>query len=114
MTTEFAVNDVCCAALELSKSMWFCAFAPPESGRASVHRMRAGDVDPPDQRFGGRACASDAGQVSFARYRALLRDWLRRVLACAIANCPRYLHDRVRPGELSQATSRSGSQDRSA
>ena len=45
MTTEFAVNDVCCVALELSKSTWVCAFAPPESGRASVHRMRAGDVD---------------------------------------------------------------------
>jgi len=27
MTTEFAVNDVCCVALELSKSTWFCAFA---------------------------------------------------------------------------------------
>ena len=45
MTTEFAINDVCCVALELSKSTWVCAFAPPESGRASVHRMRAGDVD---------------------------------------------------------------------
>ena len=45
MTTQFAVNDVCCVALELSKSTWVCAFAPPESGRASVHRMRAGDVD---------------------------------------------------------------------
>ena len=45
MTTEFAVNDVCCVALELSKSTWVCAFAPPEGGRASVHRMRAGDVD---------------------------------------------------------------------
>ena len=45
MTTQLAVNDVCCVALELSKSTWVCAFAPPESGRASVHRMRAGDVD---------------------------------------------------------------------
>ena len=35
----------CCVALELSKSTWVCAFALPESGRASVHRMRAGDVD---------------------------------------------------------------------
>ena len=45
MTTHFAVIDVCCVALELSKSTWVCAFAPPESGRASVHKMRAGDVD---------------------------------------------------------------------
>jgi transposase len=45
MTTSFAVNDVCCVALELSKSTWVCAFAPPENGRASVHRMSAGDVD---------------------------------------------------------------------
>ncbi len=26
MTTHFAVNDVCCVALELSKSTWVCAF----------------------------------------------------------------------------------------
>jgi transposase len=45
MTTHFAANDVCCVALELSKSTWVCAFAPPESGRASVHKMRACDVD---------------------------------------------------------------------
>jgi transposase len=45
MTTHFAVNDVCCVALELSKSTWVCAFAPPESGRASVQKMRAGDVN---------------------------------------------------------------------
>jgi transposase len=45
MTTHFAVIDVCCVALELSKSTWVCAFAPPESGRASVHKMRACDVD---------------------------------------------------------------------
>jgi len=30
MTTQLAVNDVCCVALELSKSTWVCAFAPPE------------------------------------------------------------------------------------
>jgi hypothetical protein len=35
MTTKFAVNDVCCVTLELSKTTWVCAFAPPESGRAS-------------------------------------------------------------------------------
>jgi transposase len=45
MTTQFAVNDVCCVALELSKSTWVCAFAPPDGGRASIHRMSAGDVD---------------------------------------------------------------------
>jgi transposase len=45
MTTHFAVNDVCCVALELGKSTWVCAFAPPESGRASVDKMGAGDVD---------------------------------------------------------------------
>ncbi len=45
MTISFAVNDVCCVALELSKSTWVCAFAPPENGRASVHRVSAGDVD---------------------------------------------------------------------
>ena len=29
MTNHFAVNDVCCVALELSKSTWVCAFASP-------------------------------------------------------------------------------------
>jgi hypothetical protein len=33
MTTQFAVNDVCCVALELSKSTWVCAFAPPDETR---------------------------------------------------------------------------------
>lgn len=45
MTNHFAVNDVCCVALELSKSTWVWAFASPEIGRASVHKMRACDAD---------------------------------------------------------------------
>ena len=45
MTPQFAANDVCCVALELSKSAWVCAFAPPENGRASVHKMSACNVD---------------------------------------------------------------------
>ena len=53
MTTQLAVNDVCCVALELSKSTWVCAFAPPESGRASVH-------------FGDWPRASYAGRMACA------------------------------------------------
>jgi transposase len=44
MNTSDARN-VCCVALELSQSTWVCAFSPPNGGRTSVHRMRAGDAD---------------------------------------------------------------------
>ena len=43
MNTSDARN-VCCVALELSQSTWVCAFSPPNGGRTSVHRMRAGDA----------------------------------------------------------------------
>jgi len=29
MTNQIDVRDVCCVALELSKTSWVCAFAPP-------------------------------------------------------------------------------------
>ena len=45
MTTAADLRDICCAALELSKTGWACAFAAPGEGRASVHRMRAGDTE---------------------------------------------------------------------
>ena len=44
MTTENNLRDVCCVAIELSKSSWVCAVLPPEDSRASIHRMKAGDV----------------------------------------------------------------------
>jgi len=45
MTTAADLRDVCCAALELSKTGWVCAFTAPGEGRASLHRMKAGDTD---------------------------------------------------------------------
>src|ERR1700730_8138357 len=36
-------QDICCVALELSQSKWLCAFAPPESGKAILHTIKAGD-----------------------------------------------------------------------
>ena len=39
------VTSTCCVALELSKTSWVVAFAPPGDGKASVHKIRAGDVD---------------------------------------------------------------------
>jgi transposase len=45
MTTTIETRDVCCVALELSKTSWVCAFAAPGDGKATVHKIKAGDVD---------------------------------------------------------------------
>jgi transposase len=40
------VANVCCAAIELSKSSWVIAFSPPAGGgRASVHQIDANDIN---------------------------------------------------------------------
>ena len=44
MTTTIDTREVCCAALELSKSSWVFAFAAPD-GQTTVHKIRARDVD---------------------------------------------------------------------
>jgi transposase len=38
-------DDVCCAALELSKANWVCAFSAPGDGNAVIHKIKAGDTD---------------------------------------------------------------------
>ena len=45
MTTTIDTGDVCCAALELSKTSWVCAFAVPGDSQAIVHKIKASDVD---------------------------------------------------------------------
>ena len=45
MTTNIDTGDVCCTALELSKTSWVCAFAAPGDSQAIVHKIKAGDVD---------------------------------------------------------------------
>jgi transposase len=45
MTITADLREICCAALELSKTGWVCAFAPPGQVRVSVHRMKAGDTE---------------------------------------------------------------------
>jgi transposase len=45
MTTTIDTGDICCVALELSKTNWVCAFAVPGNGQASVHKIKASDVD---------------------------------------------------------------------
>jgi len=44
MTNQIDVRDVCCVALELSKTSWVCAFAPPGDCKAVVHKIKAGEV----------------------------------------------------------------------
>ena len=114
MTTHFAVNDVCCVALELSKSTWVCAFAPPESGRASVHKMRAGDVDrllSILETGWARAMRDVSCSLEIVLCYEVGYDgfWLARLLMARgiRTGC-------IRPGELSQTTPGSARQDRSA
>lgn len=45
MTAAIDVQNVCCAALELSKSSWLCAFVAPDDEKAGVHKVPARDVD---------------------------------------------------------------------
>ena len=45
MTTATDIKNVCCVALELSKTAWLCAVLPPEANKASIHRMAAGDAE---------------------------------------------------------------------
>jgi transposase len=45
MTTTIDTRDVCCAALELSKTSWVCAFSAPGDSKATVHKIRPGDVN---------------------------------------------------------------------
>ena len=45
MTKATDARDVCCAALELSKTGWVCALAAPGENRASVHKMKALDTE---------------------------------------------------------------------
>ena len=44
MTTTINTRDVCCAALELSKSSWVLAFAAPDNSQTTVHKITARDV----------------------------------------------------------------------
>ncbi len=45
MTMPIDTRDVCCVALELSKTSWVCAFAVPGDGKAILHKIKAGEVD---------------------------------------------------------------------
>jgi hypothetical protein len=45
MTTTIDTHDVCCVALELSKTSWVCAFAAPGDSKTAVHKIDAGKVD---------------------------------------------------------------------
>lgn len=45
MTTITDTRDVCCVALELSKTSWVCAFAAPGDTKTFVHKIKTGEVD---------------------------------------------------------------------
>ena len=45
MTMTMETGDVCCVALELSKTNWVCAFSVPGDGKGIVHKIKAGDVE---------------------------------------------------------------------
>ena len=45
MTTAIDTRDVCCVALELSKTSWVCAFAVPGESKVAIHKIKARDTD---------------------------------------------------------------------
>lgn len=45
MANQANGHDVCCVALELSKTTWVCAVSQPEGGRTNTYRLKSGDVD---------------------------------------------------------------------
>ena len=45
MTMAIDTRDVCCVALELSKTSWVCAFAVPGESKVAIHKIKAGDTD---------------------------------------------------------------------
>jgi transposase len=45
MTTTIDTRDVCCAALELSKTSWVLAFAAPGDTKVAVHKIKTGEVE---------------------------------------------------------------------
>ena len=44
MTIAINTCDICCAALELSKTNWVCVFAVPGDTKATVNKIKAGEV----------------------------------------------------------------------
>ena len=39
MTTDIETRDVCCVALELSKTSWVCAFAAPGDSKVMIPHL---------------------------------------------------------------------------
>jgi transposase len=45
MAPIFDVTSTCCVALELSKTSWVMAFAPPGNSKLAVQKIKARDID---------------------------------------------------------------------
>ncbi len=45
MTMTIDTYDVCCVALELSKTSWVIAFAAPNDSKIATHKIKSGDVE---------------------------------------------------------------------
>ena len=46
MPQPTGVSNVCCVAIELSKSSWVIAFSPPaDGGKSSLHQIAAKDIN---------------------------------------------------------------------
>ena len=90
MTTTIDTGDVCCAALELSKSSWVFAFAAPDDSQTTVHKIKARDVDRLIGILNSSKAKAEHQPGSPAAHRSLLRGRLRWLLACPASDCARY------------------------
>ena len=82
MTTNIDTGDICCAALELSKTSWVCAFAVPGDSQVIVHKIKAGDVDRLIGILNSSKAKAEHRLGRPLQHRSLLRGRLRWLLAC--------------------------------
>ena len=103
MTTNIDTGDICCAALELSKTSWVCAFAVPGDSQVVVHKIKAGDVDRLIGILNSSKAKAEHRLGRPLQHRSLLRGRLRWLLACPASECAQHPHDCVRSGEFPDA-----------
>ena len=103
MTIAIDTRDICCAALELSKTNWVCAFAVAGDTKATVHKIKAREVGRLMSILNdGRAKAE--GELG-RPLQSVLRGRLRWFLACPASDRAGHSRNCFRPGELLDAAS---------
>ena len=108
------IANVCCVALELSKTSWVIAFSPPpDGGKNSLHQIAAKDINRllsflESARLKAEREASRPLEIVVCYEVGYDGFWLARLLIAQ-----RHSHHRVRSRELSHAAQGAAGKDRS-